>query len=297
MLRYCLFAVVFWIGLGDLSYAQLRPGSGSGGGVTGWPSSNSGRITFADGEVNAAGIGSSTDYMKFFCDPTLGCMIKPSSLGDSYWRIWENFNGCIRDMEASGGVGANMLCFDPDAATPLLMYPFQAGYYPLKSTYLSAGYWDGDGTNCPSTPTVVTINSGPKMPTFVCADSSSSILHATLILPPDYVAGTTLKVIQYIIQTAADTGSLNGDISAQCRGNGETISSTWGTAVPLDLANVTGSNAQNMITATGITPAGTCNPGDLLSLRYVFDSASTTASSTLHFVGFEPFWSSGSLSH
>lgn len=238
-------------------------------------------------------IGNGTQKGQLYGDPTQGFIIKPEPLGDSYWRIWSSFSGCIYD-EASA---ARVWCVDPDAATPRAKYLFQSGYYPLKSIYLPAGYWDGDGTQCPASPTTVTINSGPKLPTFVCADNSAATLYAALTLPPDYVAGSTLTFTQRVIQTAADTGSINGDISAQCRGNAETPSSTWGTAVALDAASLTGSNANNFITSTAVTPAGTCNPGDSLYVRYVFDAVSTTASSTLHVVGFDMTYSSESLSH
>jgi hypothetical protein len=238
-------------------------------------------------------VGNGTQKGKLYGDATKGFVVEPVPLGDSLWRVWTNFNGCVYDEESA----ALVFCYDPDAAQPRDKYLFKAGYYPLKSFYLPAGYWDGDGTQCPASPSVVTINSGPKLPTFVCADNSAATLHATAILPPDYASGTTLKIRQHIIQTAADTGSVLGDVSAQCRGNSETPSSTWGTAVALDLTNASGSNAHNWFEAAGITPAGTCVAGDLLSIRYVFDAASTTASSTLHFVGFDIFYSSESLSH
>lgn len=62
-------------------------------------------------------------------DVTEGGVIYPIPLGDSLWRIWTNFKGCIRDMEAV----ANILCIDPDAASPNAMYQFQTGYKPLMS--------------------------------------------------------------------------------------------------------------------------------------------------------------------
>ena len=250
-------------------------------------------VTTAVSEATGVQIGDGTNKVTRYWDATGGAYDKPSPLGDSLWRIWTNFDGCVYDEEGA----AKMFCYDPDAATPRAKYLFKTGYYPLKSVYLPAGFWDGDGTQCPALATTVTINSGPKLPTFICADNSGSTLYAALTLPPDYVAGTTLAFTQRVIQTAADTGSLNGDISAQCRGNGETPSSTWGTAIALDDAALTGSNANDFITSAAVTPAGTCNPGDSLYLRYVFDSASTTASASLHFVGFDMTYSSESLSH
>lgn len=274
-------------------------GRGGGGGVAQGLDANFDIQPTIDGATSAKPlvVWNGIQGVEILGDPTLGGIVRPKPLADTPWSIWPNFNGCIRDMEANGGVGADMLCFDPDAATPRARTLWKTGYFPLKSFDLPAGYWDGDGTNCPAQASVVTINSGPKLPTFVCADSSSAILHATVTLPDDYVAGTTIKVRQYIVQTAANTGSVLGDVSAQCRGNAETLSSTWGTAVAIDLASSTGSNAVNSFESGAITPAGTCNPGDLLSLRYVFDAASTGTSASLHFVNFKVFYSSESLSH
>lgn len=53
--------------------AQLRPGSGEGGGVAGWPGSAITKIvTWANSFVSALGIGDGTDYWAFYRDPTDG---------------------------------------------------------------------------------------------------------------------------------------------------------------------------------------------------------------------------------
>ncbi|MEQ1844161.1 MAG: hypothetical protein ABL983_01120, partial [Nitrospira sp.] len=234
-----------------------------------------------------------TQKLEVFGDATMGGTIRPSPLGDSVWRCWANFNCLIRDEEA----GATVLTIDPDAASKLLMYQFGSNYRPLKSVWIGAGALYGDGTQCPERPTAVTINSGPKIPTFVCTDNNASRLTGMLRMPGDWDGGT-ITITHSYIQTAADTSALNGDAAAQCRGNGETVSSTWGTEVAIDDAAVTGSNKNDMTTSGDITPAGTCAPGDMLYFYYELDATgTTTAVATLHHLGFRLTYSSTSLSH
>lgn len=238
-------------------------------------------------------IGNGTQKGKHYGDASNGYVIEPVPLGDSVWRCWTNFNCVIRDMEGA----ATMFTIDPDAASPLLMYQFSSGYRPLKSGWIGAAMLDGDGTNCPARPTAVTINSGPKLPTFICADSSSSILYGAVRMPDDWDGGTITFQHVYV-QTAADTSALNGDVSAQCHGNGETVDSTWGTAQAIDDAAVTGSNKNDMTTSAAVTPAGTCAAGDMLYFRYVLDATgTTTATATLHHLGFYVKYTSTSWSH
>lgn len=238
-------------------------------------------------------IGNGTQKGKLYGDPTKGFVIEPDPLGDSLWRIWTNYNGCIHDEEGA----ANMLCINPDAASPLLMYQFQSGYRPLKSVWIGAGSLYGDGTNCPERPTAVTINSGPKIPTFICSDNNSSRLTGMLRMPGDWDGGT-ITLTHASIQTAADTNALNADAAAQCRGAGETVSSTWGTEVAIDDAAVSGSNINDLTTSGAITPAGTCAAGDMLYFYYEIDATgTTTATATLHHLGFHLTYTSTSWSH
>jgi hypothetical protein len=237
-------------------------------------------------------VGNGTQGMDIGGDATLGGFIRPRPLGDSVWRIWTNFNGIIRDEEA----GATVLTIDPDAASKLLMYQFGSNYRPLKSVWIGAGALYGDGTQCPERPTAVTINSGPKIPTFICTDNNSSRLTGMLRMPGDWDGGTITFTHSYI-QTAADTGVLNGDVAAQCRGTGETVSSTWGSEVAIDDAAVTGTNTNDLTTSAAVTPAGTCAAGDMLYFYYELDATgTTTAVATLHHLGFHLTYSSTSLS-
>lgn len=269
--------------------------TGIGNGVSsGWPSiSTIKTVNWANSLANALRIGDGTTPTCFYTDPTLGPLIRPCTAANTRTYVLPNFNWSLYDEEGT----ADILTVDPDAASKNAMYQFGANYRPLKSAWIGAGALDGDGTQCPALATSVTINSGPKLPTFICTDNDSATLYGSLKMPGDYDGGT-ITFTQSIIQTAADTSAINGDIAAQCRGNSETPSSTWGTEVALDLANVSGSNDNDFITSAAVTPAGTCAAGDMLYFRYQLDAAgTTTAVATLHHVGFMLTYSSNSLSH
>ena len=291
MFKLLLLLLLLWPAS---SMAQIgHGGGGGGGGGCAWPlCPTNDEVEWANNEADSLKIGDGTDYIMGWWDPTKGWMWKPSTLGNSLWRIWTDFDGCIYDEEAE----SSMLCFNPDAPTPKAKYPFTSGYYPSKSVWIGAGALYGDGTQCPERPTAVTINSGPKIPTFICTDNNSSILYGMLRMPGDWDGGTITFTHSYI-QTAADTGVLNGDVAAQCRGAGETVSSTWGSEVAIDDAAVTGTNTNDLTTSAAVTPAGTCAAGDMLYFYYALDTATTTAVATLHHLGFHLTYSSTSLSH
>lgn len=277
------------------SEAQIIHGGGGGSGaVTGWPTVETTKeITWADNLTDAVRIGDGITPVCIYTDPTDGPMVRPCTDQDIKALIPTNFTWCLYDIEGT----ACVLTVDPDAASRNGMYQFGANYRPLKSVWIGAGGLYGDSTQCPERPTAVTINSGPKIPTFICTDNNASRLTGMLLMPNDWDGGTITLTHAYI-QTAADTGALNGDAAAQCRGNGETVSSTWGTEVAIDDAAVTGSSKNDLTTSGDITPAGTCAAGDMLYFYYELDATgTTTAVATLHHLGFRLTYSSTSLSH
>lgn len=198
---------------------------------------------------------------------------------------------CLRDASE-----AQIFCVVPGASGAGNQYTFGANYRPRKSIWFGAWSLVGDGVNCPADPTAVTINSGPKIPTFICADNDGSRLQGAVKMPDSWDAGTVTLTHVYI-QTAADTSALNGDAACQARGNGEAPSSTWGTEVAMDDAAVTGSSKNDLTTSAAMTCAGTPAAGDMLYWYYDLDATgTTTAVATLHHVGFLLEYSSTSWS-
>ena len=144
------------------------------------------------------------------------------------------------------------------------------------------GGMDPDGTQCGAASSVQ-INSGPYQTTIICADNDASTLYGNVQMPDSWDAGNVTFELAYI-QTAADTSALNGDVTIQCRGAGETVNNTWETEVAMDDAAVTGSNAIDHLTSGNVS--GTCVAGDTLYWRWQMDATgTTTAVATLHFVG------------
>lgn len=250
-------------------------------------------VTGANSLANAFRVGDGVTPMCLYTDATLGPIITPCTDSNVRTLIPANFTWGWYDREGL----ADMFIVDPDAATTNAMYRFQSGYRPWKSIWFGALSLTGDGTNCPTDPAAVTINSGPRMYTFICGDNDSSTLYGQIQMPLDYDGGTILFQ-QHIIQTASNTSALNGDITAQCRSTGETVNNTWGTEVALDVANVIGSNANVLLTSAAHTPDGTCTAEDMLYFRYQVDATgTTTAMATTHILGFRLFYRSNSWSH
>ena len=185
--------------------------------------------------------------------------------------------------DSSGNV---IVQIEPGASGMGSKYTFGASYRPIKSIWFGAASLYGDGTNCPTDPTAVTINSGPKIPTFICADNNGSRLTGAVKMPDSYDGGT-ITLTHVYIQTAADTNALHGDVAAQCRGNGAVVNNTWGTEIAIDDAGVTGGARNDFTTSAAITPNGTCTGAPMLYWYYELDATgTTTAAATLHHVGF-----------
>lgn len=156
----------------------------------------------------------------------------------------------------------------------------------VRSAYWGAGSFSADGTDC-TTPTEVTINSGPKGFTVVCgAAAGDGVVYGSTHMPDSWDGGTVVFALSYV-QTAANTGSFDGDVSAQCRTPvTDTISSTWGSAVAMDDDAVSGSNIGDAITSAAVTPNTGCAGGDVLYWRYVNDYSDTsTTVATLYLLG------------
>jgi hypothetical protein len=253
------------------------------------------RGNVATAESFAAGlqIQNSGGTVKFadFIDPTFGPRRQCSPECDSVDFIPTNKVHRVYDQEGA----ADVFTIDPDAASKNAMYQFGANYRPLKSVSLPAGALSTDGTQC-AAPAEVTINSGAKRWTIICADNDASTIYGEVEMP-DAWDGSTVTMMGRFIQTAADTANMHSDVAMACRSDNDTINNTWGTEVAMDTA-MTGSNGTDTVTTGAITPNGTCTGGGkLLQFRWQLDAAgTTTAVATLHVLGFKIEYGVTSLS-
>jgi len=295
-----LLVLVLSIGSGGLWAAKIGGGGGGGGPAATWssliasgsiPTNEASRFsirgnptqtttgfdlfTHSDGTPTIIPICGGTEY---------GCNTSVV-IGSGQWREWADSSGNTIFRATPGGSGmVNKLTYG-------------ANYRPLKSVWFDAGSLKGDGTQCPADPSAVTINSGPKVLSFICADNNGSVLYGEVPMPANWDGGTVTFTHHYI-QTAADTNVLEGAVSCQSRAAGVAPSSTWGTAIDIDDAAVTGSNAEDRTTSAAVTCAGSPAGGDTLYFRYVLSGTNTTtAAASLHHRGFWMTYTTTSPSH
>lgn len=249
----------------------------------------------SQGTAPKIGSTASGRFWSLFDDPTNGLKFTCEISGvldncDKGHDVKATYKSYVAD--ASGNRLTN---FEPNASTAKEQYALGTKKI-RKYLFIPAGYFVGDGTNCPLAASAVTINSGPKTLTMVCGSSANGDMDFDLVMDAAWDGGT-LTFESVYTQTAANTSAMHSDIKAQCRGNGETPSSTWGTAVAIDDAAVTGSSATDRTTSAAVTPAGTCAAGDQLFVRYTLDvTGTTTPEATLHFYGIGMFYHITSLS-
>ncbi len=251
-------------------------------------------ITGANSLANAFRVGDGTTPICIYTDSIKGGLIRPCTASNTRTHVLPNFTWGIKDDEGD----ADMFVVDPDAATKKAMWAFQSGYYPLKSGWIPAAIMEVDGTNCAAPTAATPIASGAKLKTIICLDNDSSRMHATFLIPNDYDGGT-ITLTSAVVQTAADTGVIEFQARAQCKGDTETLVAitSFGTEV-VWTDTMTGSGAVNMATSGAITPSGTCAAGDLISFSIDIGATNTTtAMATAHILGFRPTYSSTSLSH
>jgi len=244
-------------------------------------------------EADPCEFGNGTVAIKIYVTDANQMVIEPSVAADRYFTCMTNQVCGFYDTEGAAAI----LTIDPDAASQLGKYTFGTAYKPTKTVDFPAASLTTDTAQCAS-PALATINSGAPRYTIICTDNDASSIYGEAVMPKSWDGGTVTFAHRYV-QTAADTGVLNGDIAASCRLAAATINNTWGTEIAIDDAAVTGSNAIDITTSAAVTPNGTCTAGTsrLLQFRYQLDAAgTTTAVATLHHLGFTMEYSVTSLS-
>jgi len=288
-----LILLVLSLGTSEVWAAKIG-GGGGGGGVSGWPSNTTTKsIDTANSLPNAICIGDGVTPLCFYTDSSLGPVVRPQTDANTRTYIWNGFTWCIYDIEGD----SCMFTVDPDAASPLAVYQFTAGYRPLKSVYVDANAMHGDGTNCPVDPTTVTI-SNEKYETFICTENNGSRITFKIPMRPNWDGGV-VYIKPYYSQTAADTGSVALEVAAACRALGTAFNGTYGTEVDVDDAALVGSGAIEGTLSAAVTPNGTCAASDWLFVYIDVDATDnpTTAAATLNFIGADVFFTETSLSH
>jgi hypothetical protein len=152
-------------------------------------------------------------------------------------------------------------------------------YVDTKQWHAGALSTDGtEATGC-STPREVTINSGPKRFIVNCEDNATSTMYFDIVMPDGWdTRGITLELAA--MDTTTATTVLDIDFSAQCRGDGDVVNNTWGTA---QNASITfGGTAYTLEHATtaAITPNGTCAAGDHVFIKGDVDDAGGNTNGT-----------------
>jgi hypothetical protein len=145
-----------------------------------------------------------------------------------------------------------------------------------RSIPFPAGALSVDGTQC-SVPVERVINSGPKVWTVQCADSNGAIIYGSSPLPDGYNGSTFQFQLTAENENATPSGNMDMDFSCMCRGNGNEINSTWGTAQNAVISwssYAQYEEAQDLTTA--VTCDGPCLGSDTLYWRGVLDEPSTT---------------------
>lgn len=146
-------------------------------------------------------------------------------------------------------------------------------YFPI---YWSPTSVDVDGTNCTAA-TSEAVNSSEKIRNFACQDGGK--FTGQLVLPLAYSANSTLTFHLKFRTIGTSSVTAAYDVSAWCRGNGDTIDSTYGSAASCDIT--TGTTA-NLIKECSVsfTPNGTCAAGDLVSWKVAIDDANNGATAS-----------------
>jgi hypothetical protein len=132
------------------------------------------------------------------------------------------------------------------------------------------------GSTC-TAPVEREINSGPVTFVSSCTDvvTTSELQGKFNTLNTSYDGGPIEFTLVAENENATPSGILDFDFSCQCRGDSDTINSTWGTAVNASITFTTQFDEERDNTADA-TCNGTCAAGDTIYWRMILDNGATT---------------------
>jgi len=136
--------------------------------------------------------------------------------------------------------------------------PSSAILTEVRTIPFDAGGMPTDNTECTNA-TESIVNSGPKIFSVACpmgTSETNGILYFDRRLPPDYNGGTFITLLEARMTTDAGSGTLHTEVFMMCRTDDETINSTWGTSIDIDLVTVAGDAVNEILTAESLAVTG-----------------------------------------
>jgi hypothetical protein len=188
----------------------------------------------------------------------------------NYYGTWagkaigEAYGGLGVDMTAEGnGIPYFASGFYDDLQIPSISEPF-------------APYDIGvDGAQCTRTDNHQ-INTGPTVPTITCTDHASSAFYGVWESPDGWNEGTVTFEIQMVNENATPSGDIDIDFSCFCRGDGDLIGASWGTAQNISYTFTTQYDQAHDITTAVTCASCSTGAGETVYWRGLVDEPSTT---------------------
>lgn len=246
-------------------------GSGGGGSDTLQDVVSRGRsVTDAVSLATAVCLGSTTEKHCFYGNPTEGIVWAVSGGGDYRWQLANTGGWDLEDH-----LGADIISVD-EVTKAVTIPNLSVQNLTVTSTIRESAYWEAggisvDGTNC-TAPTEQTINSGPRVRAFSCADTNQSQFFGNMTMPDRYSGGPVTFELS-VVHGTTETITFGGAFAAMCRRPGTTINNTWGPDIETDVAITTAFRLEQGQSTT-VTPNGPCQAGDVLFWRYVITAGS-----------------------
>jgi len=210
--------------------------------------------------VRACATGDTSDCLEIYDDPTDGWTIGTTLANNQTFNVANNQALIIQ----TDGTEFERI----DEATRVRQYA--AANPPYQPILWTAGGVEVDGTNCQKS--TAAVNSSESLKAMICQDGGKFV--GQFKLPLAYRDGTDLTFYMELVTVGTSSVTSAFDVSAWCRGVGDTVDSTYGTAGNCDITTGTSASVIRSCNVT-ITPNGSCVAGDTVSWRAVVDDANS----------------------